>query len=138
MRTWQGKAEKMRSFAVRQRQLLVKTVQGGTAQASAGQQAASAAVDESEQVAAAAASESPPAGPLPPSAEQVQPNGQPAQAGGDGGGGNGTPDMVLGLPEVQGAGLPEGALFGADLPNADGGLVMQAVDAAPLDSEEAM
>ena len=138
MRTWQGKAEKMRSFAERQRQLLVKTVQGGTAQASAGQQPASAAVDESEQVAAAAASESPPSGPLPPSAEQVQPNGQPAQAGGDGGGGNGTPDMVLGLPEVQGAGLPEGALFGADLPNADGGLVMQAVDAAPLDSEEAM
>ena len=116
MRAWQGKAEKMRAFAERQRQLLARsTAQGGqgpATQAAAGEAAAAAA----EAAAAAAAAEQLPSATDLPDATPI-----PEQA------------------------LPEQALFADDLPRTpgdlaagvEGGTIMMAtVDAAPHDAEE--
>jgi len=125
MRTWQSKAEKMRSFAERQRLLLLRTSPGASPGASP-PPAASDASDSAVDAAAAAATFT------------AQPESELAVVS-ESTSTSQVADAVLGLPEVQT--LPGQPLFGETLAAEAPELArMQTavVDASPLDAEDSV
>ena len=124
MRVWQGKGEKMRTFADKQKVLLVRALQAAAASSQpngqpAGAAAATGAVDATD---------------TPPPPLDEQPREAEAGGGADAAAAR-QADPALGLPEVQTETIAtDPALYGDEAST----LQTVAVDAAPLDAEESV